>query len=78
MLEARVSTMGMPDNAGGPLEGSTDFWTPVYAGCLVVCPREARPRGKPIEKYIVRYMETGSCRRPLFINVASLTMREAH
>ena len=46
-----------PDNAGGPLSGSTYTWKPVCAGGLIVCIWEARQSGRPGDKYKVRYME---------------------
>ena len=71
-------TTGKPDNAGGPLQGSTYTWKPVYAGDLIVCIREARQSGRPGDKYTVRYMEAGPGRRPYCIQLGSPTMREAH
>ena len=39
-----------PDNAGGPLPGSTYTWKPVYAGGLAVCTWEAQQSGRPGDK----------------------------
>ena len=44
MPEAMLSTGGKPDNAGGPMHGSTQTWRPVYAGGLIVC------MGSPTER----------------------------
>ena len=71
-------TIGKPDNAGGPLERFTYTWKPVYVGGLIVSIREARQSGRPGDKYTVRYMEDGPCRRPHCIQLGSPTMREAH
>ena len=56
MTQAIVYTTGKSDNAGGPVEGSTYTWKPVYAGGLVVCIREARHSGRSDDKYALRYM----------------------
>ena len=71
-------TIGKPGKAGGPLQGSAYTWKPVYAGCLIVCIREARQSGRPGDQYTVRYMEAGPCGRPYCIHLGSPTMREAH
>ena len=43
-----------------------------------MCIREARQSGRPGDKYTLRYMEAGPCRRPCCIQPGSPTMREAH
>ena len=78
MPEAVLYTTGKPDDAGGPPQGSTYTWKPVYAGCHSVCIWEARQSGRPGDKYTVRYMEAGPCRRPYCVQLGSPTMREAH
>ena len=78
MPEAVLYTTGKPDDAGGPPLGSIYTWKPVYAGGLTVCIWEARQSGRPGDKYTVRYMEAGPCRRPYSIHLGSPTMREAH
>ena len=44
----------------------------------MVCTWEARQSGRPGDKYTVRHMEGGPCRRPYSIHLGSPTMREAH
>ena len=39
---------------------------------------KADKAGRPGDKYTVRYMEAGPCRRPYGIQLGSPTMREAH
>ena len=43
-----------------------------------MCEREARPSGRPGDKYIVRCMEAGLYRRPYCIQRGSPVKREAH
>ena len=78
MPEAILCTPAKPDNAGGPLPGSIYTWKPVCAGGLIVCIWEARQSGRPGDKYTVRCLEAGPCRRPYSIHLGSPTMREAH
>ena len=78
LLEAVLYTTGKPDNAGGPLEGSTWTWKAVKAGGHIVCTREARLSGRPGDKNKLGCTEAGLCRRPYCIQLGSPTMREAH
>ena len=43
-----------------------------------MCIWEARQSGRPGDKYTVRCLEAGPCRRPYSIHLGSPTMREAH
>ena len=63
---------GKPDNAGGPLQGSTYTWKPVYAGGLIVSIREGRQSGRPGDKHTVKYMEAGPGLRPCGIHLGTL------
>ena len=78
MPEAIVYTTRKPDTAGDQLQGLTTARKPVSAGGLMVCTREARRSGRPGDKYIIRYMEAGLCRRPFCVRLGSPTLREAH
>ena len=63
--EALLCVYGKPDRAGGPVTNTLcDVWQPVYAGGHTVCIWEARQSGRPDDKYTVKYMEAGPCRRP--------------
>ena len=44
----------------------------------MVCKREARLSGRPGDKYTLRFMEAGPCRKPSCIEPGSPTLREAH
>ena len=62
---------GKPDNAGGPLQGSTYTWKPVYAGGLIVPIREGRQSGRPGDKHTVKYMDAGPSLRPYGIHLGN-------
>ena len=72
MPEAILYTAGKPDNAGGPLQGSTYTWKPVYAGGLIVSIREGRQSGRPGDKHTVKYMEAGPGLRHCGIHLGTL------
>ena len=55
-----------------------ETWTPVYAGGLSACGREARQSGRPSGKNTLRYMEASPCLRPYSVQVRSPTTRAVH
>ena len=77
MPEAIWYTAGKPDNAGGPLEGSTETRKPIYAEGLILCVWEAGPCGRPKDNCNVRYREADLCRMPYRMHLGSPTTREA-